>query len=187
MFISPAPSDPLDEKADVVFLIDGSRGVNAQVFEQQKFFVESLANQFFISPRGPRGSAVTYAQDPVTATRFGEPNFVEKVRSLSVIGTSRRMDKALEHAAFLLDKETRKGPKIVILLTAGKDSPGAKQLNEAKKSLDDLSAQVYVVAIGREPDLQALSSIVDRSRDIFSIPRISDLSSKTRPIASSSK
>ena len=170
-----------------MFLIDGSQGVNAELFEQQKFFVESLANQFFISVTGPRGSVITYGRDPTTVVDFGDSSFVLKLRRISFIGTPRRMDKALQHATLLLDSQTRKGPKTVILLTAGKDSSGAKSLNEAKKALDDLSAQVYVVAIGRQPDSKALAPIVVRSKDIFSIPKTSDLPSRARPIASSSK
>lgn len=187
-FLLPAaPSSPLDKNTDVVFLLDGSEGVKAQIFEQQKIFVESLVNQFFILPNGPQASIITYGGDPVTTADFGDPSLVSKLRRSSLVGTARRMDKALQHAAFVLDRQTRKGPKTVILLTAGKDNADAKPLIEAKKALDELSAQVYVVAIGQDPDSQALTPVVDRSRDIFIIPRTSDLSSRARPIASSSK
>ena len=161
------PSSPLKRGTDVIFLVDSSRGVAENVLKREKEFVKSLALNFDISSTGPRGSAVSYGDNPVTIVRFQEPDFARGVERTLLLNTPRRIDKALEHAAQMFKTEGREGRRILILLTAGRQTSGGKSLDEAIKRLRDLDVQTFVVAIGQQPDLRQLISLVDRQQDIF--------------------
>ena len=167
---------------DVVFLIDVSERVSSDLLRKQKDFVKSLASHFKISPAGPRGSAVIYAQNPYTISSFIERDFNSRVDSASPLSTPRRMDRALKHAADVFRTSGRSGRKIVVLLTAGRQQQSAKPLDEAVTSLRKLGAQTFVVAIGNEPDSRAILLAVDRPNDVFRSSS-EELHSKSRQIA----
>ena len=167
----------------MVFLIDASQGVGAKIYEKEKELVKSLANHFNLFPTGPRGSAVNYAENPRTVARFVDTDFHGKVDGATLLGSPRRIDRALEHAAQILANSTRKRRKIVILLTAGRQATGAKPFNEAVKPLRDLGAQTFVVAVGSKPDIRELYSVVQNPRDIFNVPREDELLHQSQSIS----
>ena len=165
----------------MVFLLDSSQGVTNEIYRKEKEFIKSLATNFNISPKGPRGSAIMYADKPYTIASFAEHSFSQRIDSAPLLNKSRRIDKALENAAVILSRS--KGRKIVILLTAGKQAKNAKALNEAVEPLRKISAQVFVVSIGQNTDVRQLSFVVDRFRDLFQIPSQRNLLSRSQYIA----
>ena len=182
-FIPAAPSSPLTQKTDVVFLLDASRGLTPEQYIAEKSFIKSLAGRFGLNSHGPRGSVVVYGQNPYTVSSFIEPDFNGRVNNAAFLNTPRRMDKALKQAAMVLTTSGREGRKIVILLTGGRQDPGGKPLNDAIKPLRKLGAQTFVVAIGRNTDRRELAPAVDRPNDIFQIASVRELRSRSRPIA----
>ena len=122
-----------------------------------------------------------YGDRPIALTRFEETDFEKRVDRAALIGTPRRMDRALEYAAQVLAASVRRR-KIVILLTTGRQSPGGKSLDEAVNPLDRLGAHTFVVAIGQGPANQELLATVDRARDVFTVVSPNELPSRTQRI-----
>ena len=143
-----------------MFLIDSSRGVTEDVYKKEKEFVNTLVGHFNINTRGPRATAVIYGNTASTISSFVEPGLKGRVISAPLLNTPRRMDKALEHAADIL-KSSVGNRKVVILLTAGRQSAG-KPVGDAVQQLRNVGAQIYVVAIGRDPNSGELARIVQR-------------------------
>ena len=178
-----ALTTPLQRQTDVVFLLDASTGVSSDLLKRQKEFVKSLATHFNLSPIGPRGAALLYANNSNIISGFRDPNFNARIHRALLVNTSRRMDQALLMAAQYLMRNGRSGRKIVILLTAGRQAPGGQELDEAVKPLSKLGAQFFVVAIGQEADSQELLTAVERVEDIFQVTLSDRLPSSTRSIA----
>lgn len=164
--------------------MDASSGVTNEIYNSEKIFVKELGRYFNINPAGPRGSVVQYASTPRTLVDFADPAFIGKIEDSLPIGSPRRIDRALGHAANLLQNQT--GGKIVILLAAGKQSPGAKPLTEAVQLLRSLNAATYVVAIGNGLNNGSLLSVVEQPRGLYTVP-YGDLKRRTRSIALSGK
>ena len=108
-----------------------------------------------------------YGSRPYTIANFEDRNFVAKIDSVSLLNTPRRIDKALEYAAQLLTG--KEGRKIVVLLTAGKQTPGGTPLEDAVEPLRRMGVQTFVVAIGRKPDARELFPIIDNSKDLIDV------------------
>lgn len=147
--------------------MDSSRGVTNTVYKKEKDLINLLAKHFKISPTGPRGSAVMYADNPYTIASFVEQNFKARVDSAPFLNKPRRTDRALQQAAQLLSSS--KGRKIVVLFTAGEQAKGARPLEEAIQPLRKIGAQTFVVSVGRGVDNRRLLPVVDRSNDIYRV------------------
>ena len=163
--------------------MDASTGVTNEVYKRQKDFVRGLATHFNLSPLGPRSAALIYGNSSNTVSDFRDPDLNTKIDRAILLNTPRRMDRALESAAQFLRRYGRKGRNIVILLTAGRQAAGGKELDEAVKPLLRLEAQTFVVAIGQQADPQELTLAVERVQDLFRVRSPRDLPSRTRPIA----
>ena len=174
---------PLEDKTDIVFLIDTANGVTAEILAAEKSFVKSLARLFGVSPRGPRGSAVMYGSNTYTLSRLSEPEFERRVDRASLRGTTRRMDVALERAAQILSNSV--GRKVVVLLTAGKQGSTGKPLEDAILPLRDLGAHTYVVAIGRKPSAQEIAKIIRGPQEKFQVDSYGRLQLNSQRIATS--
>ena len=177
------PSSPLQTQADVIFLIDSSSGTSLQDYKLEKQFVKSLAYHWNLSPNGPRGGAVHYADTSRTVSRFEDSDFNQNLDNAKRLTGSMRIGQALDHAAQLFASSSRNNEKLVILLTAGREAPGSRSLEEAMRPLRWLGAQVYVVAIGQQPSNQVLAPIVARQQDIFRVSSIGRLLSQARSTA----
>lgn len=169
---------------NVVFLIDASSDVTRALYNSEKSFVKDLGRHFNINPAGPRGSAVQYANIPLTLAEFTDPAFIAKIDRSVPLGSPRRIDRALEHAAALLQNQN--GDKIVILLAAGRQAPGGKPLTEAVKPLRILQAQTFVVAIGDQANTEELQPIVKQPQLLYTVPQ-RNLRKRSRSIAISGK
>ena len=176
------PATPLKKGTEVIFLVDSSTNVSDNIYAKEKEFVQKLAENFNISPKGPRGSAVIYGSDPFTVARFGEHDFHGRVARASLLKTPRRIDKALEQAAnmFSASGSGSNNRKIVVLLTTGKQTHKGKSLSEAIEPLRRLGAQTFVVAIGPEANSQELGHIAKHRQDIFPVASHNDLSSRAK-------
>ena len=176
------PAIPLNRGTDVVFLLDVSRGVTEDILKQEKEFVKSLAINFNISPFGPRGAAVMYADNPYTIGSFIERDLESRIDRASLLNTPKRTDRVVEHASQIFKTSGRAGRKIVVLLTAGKRAAGGKPLSEAIQPLHAIGAQIFVVSIGDGPDTRDLSLLLHAPEDLFSVRAPKDLPSQTLQI-----
>ena len=174
---------PLKPDTEVVFLMDSSEGVTQEMYSKQKAFVKALARHFTVSPKGPYGSVLMYDQFAYIVSDFARSDLYDRIDSATLLGKPRQIDTALQQTAALLKRSKRTGRKIVILLTAGKQAPGADSLAEAIKPLRRLRAHTFVVAIGQEPDSNELKHVVDRPQDLFTVQQPTKLLSQSETIA----
>jgi hypothetical protein len=124
-----------------------------------------------IKPRGSRGALITYAEFPKTNVIFDSYNdlsdFQKQVGTSPYIGGVRRIDRAVRSAAEVMKRARPEASKIVVLLTNGKQAPGADGLNEATRPLRELGAKAFVVAVGSKPNLRDLETAVEKPDDLM--------------------
>lgn len=95
---------------------------------------------------------------------------------------SRRIDKALDYASQLITNTRQLLPKIVVLLTAGRQASG-QPLELAAKPLLEHGAKMYVVAIGDRPDDNELRLIVKDVKFVIKVPSFDDLPGRALTVA----
>lgn len=181
----PKPEKVYDVDADVVFLVDSSRGVGEEGFEKEKEFVKNAAHSLNLASGKSRIAVIpysSYARQPIGFDDHSTMRtFKDDVDKLSIVGNSRRIDRALNAAETLLKNAPSSRPKVVILLTAGKQDSGfGDSLSSAVAPLHAMRAKTYVIAIGREPDVQELRPIVNAH--LFAVSSFAALERRTRPI-----
>ena len=165
--------------------MDSSKGVGEESFEKEKEFVKHVAHSLNLAPGRSRVAVIPYSSYARQPIGFGDHStmrtFKEDVDKLSIVGNSRRIDRALSAAETLLKNAPSVRPKIVILLTAGKQDSGfGDSLSSAAATLHAMRAKTYVIAIGREPDLQELRPVANSQ--LFTVSSFAALESRTRPI-----
>lgn len=173
---------------DVVFLVDSSSEVSRENYQKEKDFIKSLAKTLNLAPEKSRGSVITYGRSAFLGIEFNDHSnpatFEKAVDDLPSIWYERRMDKALQKSVDVV-KNARPGvPKVVVLLTAGRQSPPRDTLPPSVKPLKDLGASVFVVRIGPRPDEKELSPVVEKPGDVLNVSTFDDFSPhRTRQIA----
>jgi hypothetical protein len=159
--------------------MDSSFTVSVDDYRKEKKFVKRLADMLNVAPGKSRASLISYATNPVRVIGLGRyrttKDFKDSVDRAPTLGGLRRIDRAFAEAASELRASPGRGSKVVVLLTAGRQTPGAQELGSASKPLRDLGATVFVVAIGGRPDSQELLPAVQKPEDIFRVPSSSDL------------
>lgn len=180
------PVRPMMEfTADIVFIVDSSLEVNRENYNKEKGFVKTLAKTLNLAPGKSRGSVIIYSNVASLAIKFSSNSttFEKAVDDLPYLGSLRRMDLGLQEGAEVM-KDARPGvPKVVVLLTAGRQSVSRNLLPQSVKPLKDLGATVFVVAIGSRPDDQELRPVVEEPDDVLRVSTFDDLVPQTRPIA----
>ena len=187
-FKAPKPENII---ADVVVLVDSSDSVTSLNFQLEKKFVKALARSLNVAPDRSRSSVIFYGSKYDIVLSLDEATNLDGLKravdSASYVDGPRRMDLALEAATSVMNQATRDVPKIVILLTAGRQGSSNTPFpfRNAVKALADLGAQTYVVAISSEPDKQELVGLVDDRDDVFEVPQFEGLLPQTTQISKS--
>lgn len=173
--------------ADIVFIVDSSSEVSRENYNKEKGFIKSLAKTLNLAPGKTRGSVVIYSGVASLEIRFNAYSnstaFDEAVDDLPYLGSLRRMDLGLREGADAMKDARPDVPKVVVLLTAGRQSLSSNLLPQSVKPLQDLGANIYVVAIGSQPDDQELRPVVKEPGDVLKVSTFDDLTPQTRPIA----
>lgn len=152
------------------------------IFYRQKQFVNLLYDHFNLSPLGPRGSALKYGDSAYYVAAFGDQNFKERVNRTDLLQTPRKMDLALRRATQIIAETGRdEARKIVILMIAGKQAYQMKSFKDAVKPLQELGAQIFVVAIG--PNTASRNFNIDELKNIIRVPVSSRLKDRSKAIA----
>ena len=185
-FFAETQPEPSDFTADIIFLIDSSFWVTKDNFNKEKEFVKYLSAALNLGPQGSRVGIVTYAFFS-RLIRLGILQTPESLGNildgLTRISGRRRMDRALEEASRAFDNNRPLVKKIVVLLTAGRQSFGGKPLAQAVRPLRTIGAETFVVAIGSQISEPELTPIVKRKQDIILVPKFDQLTSKVNPVA----
>ena len=173
----------METGTDVVFLIDASQGVQPIDYKLEKDLVQSLFYNFNISPTRTRGSAVIYGSSPQTVAGFTDPNLQNKLDSAPLLGTPRRIDRALEHASRMLLNSQRQGQKIVVLITAGAQAPGGKTFEQTGKALRDVGVKVFVIEVEKQSAGRDYTPLVHSQEDVIKFPSFDTLPWQGQKIA----
>ena len=179
---------PANITADIVFLMDSSTSVGLDGFNKEKDFVKSLAKYFNVSPEKSRAAVVAYSNFARTILKFtdyqSETDFNGKLDTERWFGGIRRIDRALEAASTLLSQARPNVPKVVVLVTAGQQTPsaGAKPLGEAARPLKNMGANTVVVTVGIEADFKNFLPVVNSISDLFGVEQFDDLRYEVKPV-----
>ena len=183
--------EPINKEADVLFVVDSSFSVPRDDYKKEQEFVKTMARSLNIPNGKTRIGYITYGSTALvsfTLDRYTDlRDFDDKVDKAIYVGGSRRIDRALTMAVRELQSEGRQDvPKLVVLLTAGRQSPAqdAVPLGQASKPLRDMGAKTYVIALGSQPSTQELRPVVERPEDILTVRSYDHLRPRAHPIAS---
>lgn len=165
--------------------MDGSVKVAESDFKLQRRFVKSLARELLQDSADVKAALITYGNYPVNVIRLGSyanlGDFEVRTDLTRLIGGQRRVDKAMESAATLLNDARSGVPRLVILITSGEQSPEAVSLNDAWKSLQKLGASLFVVCVGDIADFKPYRKLVTDEK-FFNLPGFDRLIGDTNRI-----
>lgn len=168
-------------KSDVLFIMDSSSLVTEDDLRAQKDFVKSMMTSFHVKRGQSRAALITYGKNSEKVLRFNSYlslNYIESaVDTATSVGGTARVDKALVDASDVLRDANPAIPRIVVLLTASDrgDDPHKESIKAAAERIHDLGARVYVLAVGRLPNVEILGHVADHPQDVFKFPTFKDL------------
>jgi hypothetical protein len=171
----------------VIFLVDSSLRVSKSNFVRQKEFVKQIGRQLNIMEGRSRGALVSYGNTARISFSFDNyttaEDFERSVERAPYVGGNRRTDKALEAARELVSKARPHFPTLVVLLTAGRQGPGAGSLITAAQPLRKPGVAIYAVSIGPETDDTELRQVVKKPQNLIKIKEFTDLRPKVQDVA----
>ena len=173
--------------ADVLFLIDSSYEVSQEDLVREKDFIKSLVRSLNISSDSSRAALISYGDRGSISSRFirlkNLTDFDRFVDNASYIGGERRIDKAVEMATRLLNEAGAASSKVVIFLTAGKQASSGKSLEDVVQPLRRHGTKTYVIAIGKQTDLQELKPLVISPEDVLTVQSFTELRTQENRVA----
>ena len=175
--------------SDIVFLIDTSREVRHSDLAKQKEFVKRMAKYFGVAPANSHAAVMAYSDTTRLIAGFSHytrgENFNDVVDSVSLTGGRRKIDQALERAGDTLTEARPSVPKIIVLLTQGRQAHefGFPRLQVASRRLRDFGANLYVMGVGVKHYDTQLGPVVVKPGDFFGILSSSDLPSYAPSVA----
>lgn len=191
MFYLPASQSviPLSFKSDILFMMESSSLVNNDDFTGQKNFVKSMMSSFHVKLGQSRAAVITYGQYSEKVLRFNSYLPVKDIESAvdraTRVGGTPRLDEALVDAYDIMQDSNPTIARIVVLFSAvrqGSD-PYKEAIDAAAEKLHDLGARVYVIAVGRDPDVDSLGEVADHPQDVFNVETFRDLEPNGESIA----
>lgn len=104
--------------------MDSSSDISPNDFEMEKALVKALIQTFNSLPNKSRTAFITYGNSPqviyVLQNDLSSDALQKKIDSVLPVGGGRRIDRALEEGAQLMNASGQSVPKIVLLITAGR-------------------------------------------------------------------
>lgn len=156
--------------ADIIFLIDSSRSVTLEAYQQEKAFVKEMARHLNVYPGESRAALITYGSTAYRVYTYGNTRFEDSVDRARYMGGTRRIDLALQKAAQLLTFSRLSVPKFLVLLTAGNQQSGPQSPDYATRLIQARGGRSFVVMVGRGPDENIFNKIVEKPTDTFRVP-----------------
>lgn len=174
-------------EADVLFLIDSSYEVSQEDLAREKDFIKSLVRSLNISSDSSRAALISYGDRGSLSSRFigleSLTDFDRSVDNASYIGGERRIDKAVEMVTRLLNEAGTASSKVVIFLTAGRQASSGKSLEDVVQPLHHHGAKTYVVAIGKQTNVQEFKPLVIAPEDVVTVQSFIELNTQKTRIA----
>ena len=165
----PKPKSRCNGIADVGFIIDSSGSLKSH-YSKEKQFVKKLIGHFQISPSGVHAGLVLFSGKALLKIKFSDYNntmdFNKAVDALPLMNSVTRIDLALKVAYDQMFKKANgmrsDVPRILILLTDGKQTPGRGviPLPKAVAPFHKDGVKVIVIGIGsgvNRPELRKIA------------------------------
>ena len=156
---------------DILFMIDGF--TTSYTFAKQKDFVKRLAQSLDVAAGRSRAAGLTYGSVPMAFHSFSNisnlQSFENSVKKARLANGQLRIDRALVLAKKMFTAARPSVPKVLIMLTAGKQSPFSGSLEQVIQPIRNSGIQTYVISIGDKPDLKALTGALTNKNDIISV------------------
>ncbi|XP_032218274.2 uncharacterized protein LOC116601510 isoform X2 [Nematostella vectensis] len=159
---------------DIGFIVDSSESITDEAFINEKNAVRAISEQFLIQPGQSRAGVVLYSGNPKLSISFDQyqsnGDFKSAVSRLQHLQSHTRLDKALRFAAANLFNNQRPGyPAVAIVMSDGRQTPGAESLSTAVQPLKELGVRVFAVGVGDRVVNDELKKLVQRDEDIYEV------------------
>lgn len=165
---------PKDFDADVLFFFDSSNGISPSELTNQKEFIKHTANLLNVKPGQSRAAVVSYGDKPTIISGLDSFSTNEElskaIDGAQPTGGERRIDTALNIASQVFTRARPQVPKVVVLVSGGKQGPNARALDDAARRLRNLGIKTFVVAAGPNADYNQLRPVVESQRHITIVP-----------------
>ena len=177
---------------DIFYLIDHSQYVSSDTLRQMKTFVIEQGKLYNVSGEGVRISVMSYSDTLKTYLAVGQGVNMDSVRGAvaKITGSSkpRNAEKALQSMKEIIqnsrDGIRQKAGKVVVLLIAGRNERSG--FNELRKEAEDLrrvGADIAVIAIGSDVNVDEIKSVTTTPSDIVRVPTADRLNDATANIS----
>ena len=185
----------LRPNTDVMFILDASKHVKKDDFDNARTFIKNLVRDFQISafgasPSGPRACVIIYSSNVYEiipfARNFTRENFYTKLDATVPLGNSWNVAEALRLSHTIFLKESSARYKIAVLVTTGHygyDGYVNKEtLDSSLQHLRALHAKLYIITTGGVYERRELNPLVTDPEDIFVVPSTKGLHSILNPV-----
>lgn len=191
MFLFLVPIDALE----VVIVLDGSKSIGKEGFEELKKFVKKTIDSYDVSPEGTHFALVEFSDKAVVKiplTRSFNPEVLKDLvdRLNPSNGEERNVDLALDVAK--TEVLSPKGgsrddvPQAVILVTAGR-STGRIPVEVAAEPLKKDGVMIYIVGVGDSIYPDELRKAAENESDVHQVNAPKDTSTVVKKIVDSIK
>eukprot|EP00794_Sanderia_malayensis_P005383 gene5383-6056_t len=172
---------------DIGFIVDSS-GTLIKDYYKEKEFLKNVLVDLKVSPAGFHAGAVVFSDRAILSIKFSDSqstsSIVKKINDLPLLGSTTRIDRALQVAfneLFTVANGMRAGvPKVLVLLTDGRQTqdPDAISPRDAVKPFHSAGIKVIVIGIGTNINRAELASIVKSKEDLYFAKDLDELKSK---------
>lgn len=161
-----------ENKGDFIFLLDSSGSIGPN-FKKEKDFVKKFVDTMSDSSRA---GVIAFSKNVVNGAEISnyksKESFIKIVNDLPLMGSTTRLDKALDMARQQLTRFAKKDfstPKVVLLITDGSQTPDFDVTDVAAigKEIRALGARLFTIGIGNGIKEKELYSIAGYPNDVF--------------------
>lgn len=168
---------------DVVFAIDGSSKTDPTRFLQMKNFLSSIVSYLPVSKSEINVGVVEYSDRQYAEINLDDYYDTQSLReAIQLIkpseGTTSRTGEVIKFVReqmFTPGGQSRSGvPKVLVILTDGKEYTGDKPLDEAEL-IKKTGVRVLGVAVGDRPNIASLSKVLSVTENLYVVNQGSSL------------
>ncbi|CAI9740919.1 Hypothetical predicted protein [Octopus vulgaris] len=174
--------DCKNARAEIVFIIDGSRSIPQIDFNKQITFLKSFVDHFEIGKNGMRFGAVTFGDKIIKDNTFGLTQYASKDQLKNGIsnidfkpddGDSTETYLAIKYAHGIIFKDARPDiKKIAIVITDGQSTAPNKTAEQAMKMRKE-GILIFAIGVGKDVSEEELHTITGRNDYVFMVDKYS--------------
>ncbi|KAM7382826.1 hypothetical protein PAMP_002532 [Pampus punctatissimus] len=143
------------EKADIIFLVDGSKSIDETEFKSMKTFMESVVNHSTVGTNLTRFGIIWYSTDHKAVLTLKEADskqmVLDEITNLTPIRDDTYTGRALEYSLQFFNAEyggraKRRVPQILMVITDG-DATDRYSLEKPSKALRDKGIDIFSIGV----------------------------------------